>query len=833
MRKSFGALVSVALGLMAVSCSEKNGPDEPENPKPQKTNTVTLADVIKADPGTTFTDVECLDVVAVNEQGILLQEDGTRDPAANSVYAYIGETHSFEVGDMVTISGNTVKRNGLIQFAKGSTITKTWHGGFTQPSPVEFSASDIDAYMKSPSVKYVTYTGTVIVAGNYVNVEVDGTDNIGSLDYMTAEFKEKYNKHSLTITGWLFGSYKSYMYTIPVSVVDNGVAADNTPEGAVYYNNFDNEIAVQDSKKYGTVKGWPWLDQFEGWKNQKGSGVSGVTYSYKEMSVRTNESSKGDLSLYDGSGNNNLFFGGSETSPNYFVIENIAVPSQNMRLSFGAQRYAQGGANAFLKSNFEVRLSADGQSWSQPLDYDFGGVEDTKDGKWRLAYADFTLPSGTNSLYIKFVAKGFSVNRLDDVLLVSGQGGQQIVFGKDDETPLSSVADVIAAPVDKVYKVEGIAIATHTNGFLVKDDTGTILVYKKKHTVNAGDKVTVEGNTTEYGGFKQFDATSTVTVTGSGTVTHPAAEEFNASKFESYVKSPSIKYITYNGTLKIERDANYQYHYNVVIDGTSSVEGSVSYPDANLSLQAYEGAKIIVKGYAIGVTGSTVKYVNTMATSVEPEEKDTVPDEKDALTVEELNKKLDSFGGSALADFVAVKGYVAANNENGNLSGVISLVDNTGAARSGIVVKGADYKEATLPVGTKVIVSLKRAKLTTAGSFRTITLATVYPTAEKAEIKVPEISDDQLDDYMGQYVKVKNLTAPDNATVWYDSSKKGNTDFTGAKGTTVTAYVTAKANFGTEKIAHRTADLRGVVEQYKDKKEVIPTSLADVSGFKE
>ena len=273
----------------------------------------------------------------------------------------------------------------------------------------------------------------------------------------------------------------------------------------------------------------------------------------------------------------------------------------------------------------------------------------------------------------------------------------------------------------------------------------------------------------------------------------------------------------------------------MVIDGTSSVEGSVSYPDASLGLQAYEGSKIIVKGYAIGVTGSgDVKYVGTMATSVEPEEKDTVPEEKDALTVEELNKKLDSFGGSTLAEFVAVKGYVAANNENGNLSKAISLVDNTGAAHSGIVIDdGTDYNETTLPVGTKVIVSLQRAKLTTTGTFRKITLAKVYPTSEKVEIKVPEIADDQLDNYMGQYVKVKDLAAPADATTWYDSAKKGNTDFAGAKGTTVTAYVTAKANFGAEKIAHRTADLKGVVEQYKDKKEVVPTSLADIAGFKE
>ncbi len=151
-KKSFGAVVSIALGLLVASCSEKEKPVEPQDPKPEKTNPVTVADVLKADPGTTFTDVECLDVVAVNEQGLILQEDGTDDPAGNSVYAYIGQEHEFVVGDMVTISGNTMKRNGLIQFAQGSTITKTWHGDFTQPKPVEFSAADIDAYMKSPSV---------------------------------------------------------------------------------------------------------------------------------------------------------------------------------------------------------------------------------------------------------------------------------------------------------------------------------------------------------------------------------------------------------------------------------------------------------------------------------------------------------------------------------------------------------------------------------------------------------------------------------------------------------------------------------------------------------
>ncbi len=824
------ALALVVLGVLLSGCSGKKENTTPEDPKPQKTGTVTISDVLKADVGTSFTDIDCVTIVATNGQGVILQEDGA------SIYAYIGESHEFAIGDMVTVkSGSTAKRNGLLQFGKGVQLERTWHGDFTQPKPAEFSGTDIDAYMKSPEIKYVTFTGTVKVAGNYVNVEIEGTDNIGSLDYMTDEFKEKYNNHSLTITGWLFGSYKTYMYTIPVEVVDNGVHEDEVPEGAIYYNTFDKEVAVQDAEKYGTTKGWPWLDQFDGWKNEKGTSASSVEYDYQEMSVRTNQSSKGSLSTYDGSGNNNIFFGGSTEKPNRFTICKIAVPSQNLRLTFGAQYYSQGSANTFIKSNFTVQLSADGSTWSPALDYDFGGVEDTHEGKWRQAVADFTLPAGTNTLYIKFAAKSFSVNRLDDVLLTTGKGGQQIEFGKEVVTPLSNIADVHNSPVDETYKIKGTVMAIHTKGFLVKDNTGAILVFMKGHTITAGDEVTVEGPTTEYGGMKQFDGTSTVTVSGHSDVTYPTPEDFKATQFNNYVNNLSIKYVTYTGTLTSTRDELYQWHYNVAVDGTD-VQGTISYPESDLNISKYEGVKIIVCGYLLGATESDgVKYVTTMATSIEPVDKETRPDEKDAITVAEFNKQIpDMKSGDMLTSLVAVKGYVAANNEGGNLKGVISLVDNTGAENSGIIIKGDDYTESTLPVGTKVIVSLQTAKYVLSNNLPTITNATIYTTTEKATMTVPEITDDKLSSYVGQYVKVKDVTSPEESSTWYNANIKSGHSFTGKNGSTVTVYVVKAAKFGSESFAaSKTGDIYGVVELYKEKLEIIPTSSADVAAFKQ
>ena len=820
------AIVAFSLGVTLSSCNKTE-----EDPMPAKVSTVTVTDMINSEAGTTFTDVDCLTVVAANQQGVVLEEGNAH------IYAFKGEAHNLIPGDIVTVSGTTEKRNGLLQLGKGCTLTKTYHlNKFKQPKPEEFSGKEVDAYMSAPEIKYVTVSGTLKVSGNYANFEIEGTDNIGSLDYMTDEFKNNYNKHSLTISGWLFGSYKTYMYMVPVEVEDNGEWSETVPEGAIFFSSFDKEIAVQDSEKYGTTKGWPWLDQFDGWKNEKGSGVADVTYSFQQMSVRTNQSSKGSLSTYDGSGNNNIFFGGSTDQPNYFIIENIAVPTENLKLSFGAQYYSQGAANTFLKSDFQVTLSADGKIWSPAIDYDFNGVEDTKDGKWRLASADFTLPTGTKTLYIKFVAKSFSVNRLDDVLLSEGKGGQLIEFGKEVETPLSKISDVIKGEVDKAYKIEGIVVATHTKGFLVKDDSGIILTFKKKHGINVGEKVTVEGTVTEYGGFNQFGETSVVTVNGKETVTNPKAETFKAAQFEAYVKSPSIKFISYTGALQSTRDQNFQWHNNIVIEGTT-VQGSLAYVDNTIFpdvTSTNDGLKFIVTGYAIGVTGSDTKYVSTMITSIEPVDKVSMPDEKSALTVAELNKKLvDCKSGDAIGSFVAVKGYVAANNEGGNMGSMISLIDNTGEANSGIIISGKAYTESTLPVGTKVILNLKNAKYTLSNGLPTITLSVLFTTDEKVNIKVPEINDSQLNDYMGQYVKVTDLTAPEDATTWYDAAKKGNTDFTGKNGNTVVCYVKSSAKFKDGKIAHKTASLKGVVEIYKNKLEVIPTSSADVADFTE
>lgn len=82
-------------------------------------------------------------------------------------------------------------------------------------------------------------------------------------------------------------------------------------------------------------------------------------------------------------------------------------------------------------------------------------------------------------------------------------------------------------------------------------------------------------------------------------------------------------------------------------------------------------------------------------------------------------------------------------------------------------------------------------------------------------------------------MKVRNLTAPADATTWCVNNKSTTTEFTGENGLTVATYVTKYAVYKDEKIAQKTSWIKGVMEVYNELYELIPTSMDDVSGFKE
>lgn len=193
---------------------------------------------------------------------------------------------------------------------------------------------------------------------------------------------------------------------------------------AIYANNFDKEKA---EKTYGSGSSYPFLDQFDGWKNEKGTGASAVEYEFKGMSARSNSESDGSYSEYAGSGVNNLFFGANA----HFEIKNIALGSvQNLSLKFGAEKYTQ-DSKLFNHDEFKVYVSNDRSKWVS-LDYAFEAGD--PEGVWRIASTVFTVPAGTESLCIYISASVASAYRIDDIVLSPSEtAGTEIDFSKGED----------------------------------------------------------------------------------------------------------------------------------------------------------------------------------------------------------------------------------------------------------------------------------------------------------------------------------------------------------------------------------------------------------------
>ncbi len=317
----------------------------------------------------------------------------------------------------------------------------------------------------------------------------------------------------------------------------------------VYYNDFDYAEAT---KTYGSGQSWPYLDQFDGWMNEIGSGVEMMTYSFKGASARANSTSDGEYSDYEGSGMNNIFFGKSA----YLVIEDLLLDSQQLRLTFGGEKYLSDSDNHFKNDEFLIRLSADGENWSKPIDYTAPAGE----GRWNVASADFTLPESTRNLWIRFDALVDSAYRIDDVKLDVGEGGQLITFDAGPIVP-EEPADVVKATVQEflnaaedntIYELTGeiTAVANETYGnFDLTDATGTVYVYGlltpegDKQTqwaaagLKVGDTITVQGKRSSYNDKPQMkDATYVSHVAAGGNEPEPEPEpepSFDSTDYEA------------------------------------------------------------------------------------------------------------------------------------------------------------------------------------------------------------------------------------------------------------------------------------------------------------
>lgn len=224
-----------------------------------------------------------------------------------------------------------------------------------------------------------------------------------------------------------FEVYNSYGALIQKDV--NVLQGEVVPPTIIFNETAGNE-AVDDK---------PLVSAYTGW-NTTGEGASKVSYEGTNTSIRS--SGKSSAGAYDGaSGPNVIFFG---TAPATFTVKNITLASgqTNLKLTFGGQYYDQdNNDNGFKKDDFVVSLSANGTDYT-PLSYEVNNG-DQEDPYWVFATKNFTLKNATSTLYIKFEANISSKFRLDDITLMTGNGGEEIDLAGGGVVPPDPSGDAI------------------------------------------------------------------------------------------------------------------------------------------------------------------------------------------------------------------------------------------------------------------------------------------------------------------------------------------------------------------------------------------------------
>lgn len=373
---------------------------------------------------------------------------------------------------------------------------------------------------------------------------------------------------------------------------DEGQQGGESDATAIYHNNYDRQEAT---KTYGSVQSYPYLDQFDGWMNAAGTGAANVSYAYTGMSVRSNSTSNSSYSDYAGSGLNNMFFGKSA----YFSTNNIALNGAvNLTLTFGTEKYSQDNGSVFTNSEYHIWLSNDGKKWVELTDYTFAGG--TKEGRWNVATANFSVPSGTETLSICMQVDVASSYRMDDLKLVaSATAGTTVDFTQAVEKNFGgSGSSTTGTPESKGKKtVEEFIAAADTQNYY--ELTGTVSAFNAQYC--SFDLTDASGKIYVYSVLDASKSEWAGKIVNGGTVTIYGKYLYYANKSQHEVVDAYI--VSYNGEGgstgdESFADAIYGNNFDKVISTKTFGSNGSSWP----YLDQFEGWKNEVGTGAANVT---------------------------------------------------------------------------------------------------------------------------------------------------------------------------------------------------------------------------------------
>ena len=681
-----------------------------------------------------------------------------------------------------------------------------------------------------------------------MNGRGNGTISV-TVQELPAGTNSREGKISFTLIHAEFGNWGTAEQSIAVSQV----AGSDVPTGEIAYaNNFDKEAATQ---TYGSGNSWPYTDQFEGWKNESGYGIADVTYTTSGISVRNNSNSNNNYSDYAGSGVNNLLF----SSNSNFTIEKIAVNSVNLRLTFGTERYAYGeDDNTFNHDEFKVQLSNNGTNWSAPLTYTFAkGVD--PNGRWDLATADFTLPEGTTSLYVRFKSTLSGAHRLDDVTLLEGAGGQAITFDYvEPEDPGMDTSDAIyfndmdkevASETDNKWPY-----ADEFDGWKNQTGSGAANVTYTTSGVSVRSNSPSDAGYSDYAGSGNnnllFGTNGVVTIEkiavseknlalsfGTERYLYGASDNtFNHDEFKVELSNDGTNWsspLTYTFAKGVDPNGRWDL---ATADFTLPDGVSTLYVRFSSTLSgAHRLDDVLLKA---GNGGQQVSFDGS-------EEPDPEPGDAVETTIPELIALCEAAGSEQQVIDESKDYYfeavVVTDKEGGNTTSnnLQLMTEGATTAKNGITLYGSGVytnpadEGFTFKAGDKVKVTLKagEARVTTYNKLYEVTgsQGASWVVVEKigtATVTPVEIAPNQITDFQAMPVSIKNVTAPATASTW-----NGTKTFT-QNGVEVTVYTSQGAPWADQQfVAGATGTITGYAALYKGAAQVSPRNTKDIADF--
>lgn len=643
-----------------------------------------------------------------------------------------------------------------------------------------------------------------------------------------------------------FEVYNSYGALIQKDV--NVLQGEVVPPTIIFNETAGNE-AVDDK---------PLVSAYTGW-NTTGEGASKVSYEGTNTSIRS--SGKSSAGAYDGaSGPNVIFFG---TAPATFTVKNITLASgqTNLKLTFGGQYYDQdNNDNGFKKDDFVVSLSANGTDYT-PLSYEVNNG-DQEDPYWVFATKNFTLKNATSTLYIKFEANISSKFRLDDITLMTGNGGEEIDLAGGGVVPPDPSGDAIyennfdKTPAEKVDNKW--PFLDQTDAWQNASGTGNSTVTYTSTNVSVRTSGKLSGGYDGASGSNKIFFGSAPATFDINNITMPAGKtnyriifggaysQSNGGTYDNIFKPESFHVAVGNGTdwsgnLTYEKiggsDTTDPYWIQFAVDFTlkeAVSQLSIRFTADLASVFAIDDVQL--------VEGNGGQEVDLEGGVVPPD-----PGEATAITIPELIAQMTDTEAPVDAnadrylDAVVMNDVAGANYTFNNL---ILATENATEAGNGITLYGSQVEPSTLGLnkGDKVRVTLYKglAKVVNySGMYevtgdREATWCKVEKTGTVTSIPTATIAAADLAKYQGMAVTIANASVA-QAGVWASASALSSHTFT-ADGANFTVFCKQSDEknpsvFLDVPFKAGSGNISGLAAVYKNNSQLVPRNLDDVAAF--